>query len=141
MAHGDAVVAVGFDPRRMSLAGECWIGGDQQVVAILAAESRTDARQFRRQRGDAVDLGWKLAGTLQGWGGPGLLASYEHDRRQIGEKIIRLKRDLEEVKRTCETYNKLGEQAKKEGLQMMTHNEGFENSRLMRSPALAGGSM
>ena len=24
--------------------------------------------------GDAVDLGWKLAATLQGWGGPGLLA-------------------------------------------------------------------
>jgi sugar phosphate isomerase/epimerase len=37
---------------------------------------------------------------------------------------------LEAVKRTCEEYNKLGAIAKKEGLQMMTHNEGFENSRL-----------
>ena len=27
--------------------------------------------------GDAIDLGWKLAGTLQGWGGPRLLESYE----------------------------------------------------------------
>jgi 2-polyprenyl-6-methoxyphenol hydroxylase-like FAD-dependent oxidoreductase len=34
--------------------------------------------------GDAVDLGWKLAGTLQGWGGPGLLASYETERRPTG---------------------------------------------------------
>jgi hypothetical protein len=34
------------------------------------------------------------------------------------------------VKQTCEEYNKLGAIAKKEGLQMMTHNEGFENSRL-----------
>ena len=37
---------------------------------------------------------------------------------------------VEAVKRTCEEYNKLGAIAKKEGLQMMTHNEGFENSRL-----------
>ena len=34
--------------------------------------------------GDAVDLAWKLAGTLQGWGGPGLLASYQQDRRPVG---------------------------------------------------------
>jgi 2-polyprenyl-6-methoxyphenol hydroxylase-like FAD-dependent oxidoreductase len=34
--------------------------------------------------GDAVDLSWKLAATLQGWGGPGLLASYETERRKVG---------------------------------------------------------
>ena len=34
--------------------------------------------------GDAIDLSWKLAATLQGWGGPNLLASYEAERRQIG---------------------------------------------------------
>ncbi|WP_315834746.1 FAD-dependent monooxygenase [Bradyrhizobium prioriisuperbiae] len=34
--------------------------------------------------GDAVDLGWKLAATLNGTGGPGLLASYEHERRPVG---------------------------------------------------------
>src|SRR6185295_11649388 len=38
--------------------------------------------------GDAVDLGWKLAGTLQGWGGPGLLASYEVERRQVGDRNV-----------------------------------------------------
>lgn len=32
---------------------------------------------------EAVDLGWKLAGTLQGWGGSSLLASYEAERRPI----------------------------------------------------------
>ena len=36
--------------------------------------------------GDAVDLGWKLAATLQGWGGPGLLDSYELERRPVGER-------------------------------------------------------
>jgi 2-polyprenyl-6-methoxyphenol hydroxylase-like FAD-dependent oxidoreductase len=38
--------------------------------------------------GDAVDLAWKLAGTLQGWGGPKLLASYEIERRQVGERNV-----------------------------------------------------
>ena len=38
--------------------------------------------------GDAIDLSWKLAATLQGWGGPGLLASYETERRQIGARNV-----------------------------------------------------
>jgi len=38
--------------------------------------------------GDAIDLSWKLAATLQGWGGPGLLASYEIERRQIGDRNV-----------------------------------------------------
>src|SRR5580692_8802302 len=36
--------------------------------------------------GDAIDLSWKLAATLAGWGGPRLLTSYEAERRQIGER-------------------------------------------------------
>jgi hypothetical protein len=38
--------------------------------------------------GDAVDLGWKIAATLQGWGGPQLLASYEEERRKVHERTI-----------------------------------------------------
>jgi 2-polyprenyl-6-methoxyphenol hydroxylase-like FAD-dependent oxidoreductase len=38
--------------------------------------------------GDAIDLSWKLAATLRGWGGPGLLRSYEIERRQIGERNV-----------------------------------------------------
>jgi 2-polyprenyl-6-methoxyphenol hydroxylase-like FAD-dependent oxidoreductase len=38
--------------------------------------------------GDAVDLAWKLAATLEGWGGPNLLASYEAERRQIGDRNV-----------------------------------------------------
>ena len=34
--------------------------------------------------GDAFDLSWKLAGTIKGWGGPGLLDGYELERRPIG---------------------------------------------------------
>ena len=38
--------------------------------------------------GDAYDLSWKLAATLQGWGGQGLLSSYEVERRQVGERNV-----------------------------------------------------
>lgn len=38
--------------------------------------------------GDAVDLGWKLAAVLQGWGGPELLASYAAERRKVHERTI-----------------------------------------------------
>ena len=38
--------------------------------------------------GDAVDLGWKMAATLQGWGGPALLASYETERRPVHVRTI-----------------------------------------------------
>lgn len=38
--------------------------------------------------GDALDLGWKLAATLKGWGGPNLLGSYEIERRQVGERNV-----------------------------------------------------
>ncbi|WP_329253387.1 FAD-dependent monooxygenase [Streptomyces canus] len=38
--------------------------------------------------GDAVDLGWKLAAVLQGWGGPALLDSYELERRPIAVRNV-----------------------------------------------------
>ena len=39
--------------------------------------------------GDAVDLGWKMAATLQGWGGPKLLDTYQTERRPVHERTIR----------------------------------------------------
>ncbi len=38
--------------------------------------------------GDAINLSWKLAATLQGWGGPSLLASYETERRPVGARNV-----------------------------------------------------
>ncbi len=38
--------------------------------------------------GDAVDLGWKLAATLQGWGGPGLLDTYEIERKPVHQRVL-----------------------------------------------------
>lgn len=39
--------------------------------------------------GDAIDLSWKLAAVLAGWGGPQLLASYEKERRPIGLRNVK----------------------------------------------------
>jgi 2-polyprenyl-6-methoxyphenol hydroxylase-like FAD-dependent oxidoreductase len=38
--------------------------------------------------GDGVDLGWKIAATLQGWGGPALIDSYEIERRPLHKAVI-----------------------------------------------------
>jgi 2-polyprenyl-6-methoxyphenol hydroxylase-like FAD-dependent oxidoreductase len=38
--------------------------------------------------GDAVDLGWKLAARLQGWGGAGLVESYAAERRPVHRRVV-----------------------------------------------------
>jgi 2-polyprenyl-6-methoxyphenol hydroxylase-like FAD-dependent oxidoreductase len=38
--------------------------------------------------GDAVDLGWKMAAQLAGWGGDDLLTSYATERRPVHERTI-----------------------------------------------------
>jgi len=37
---------------------------------------------------DGVDLGWKIAAVLQGWGGPHLLESYELERRPVHNYVM-----------------------------------------------------
>ncbi|MCF8531770.1 MAG: FAD-dependent monooxygenase [Reyranella sp.] len=36
--------------------------------------------------GDAIDLGWKLAAAIKGFARPGLLQSYERERRPVGHR-------------------------------------------------------
>ncbi|MEO7022123.1 MAG: FAD-dependent monooxygenase [Ktedonobacteraceae bacterium] len=43
---------------------------------------------FNTGVGDAVNIGWKLAAVLDGWGGERLLASYEAERRAIAVRTI-----------------------------------------------------
>jgi hypothetical protein len=50
--------------------------------------------------GDAIDLSWKLAATLQGWGGTGLLDSYEIERRQVGDRNVAASRYASAGRRT-----------------------------------------
>ena len=39
---------------------------------------------------EAVNLGWKLAAMVEGWGGPALLSSYEIERRPIAVRNVEL---------------------------------------------------
>jgi 2-polyprenyl-6-methoxyphenol hydroxylase-like FAD-dependent oxidoreductase len=39
---------------------------------------------------DAVDLGWKLAAVISGWGGSHLLDTYDEERRPAGARTVRM---------------------------------------------------
>ena len=64
--------------------GRIFIAGDAAHLVIP-----TGGLGMNTGVGDAVDLAWKLAATLDGWGGPYLLASYETERRQIGLRNVK----------------------------------------------------
>ncbi len=59
-------------------SGRVWLAGDavHQVPPTGGYGMNTGV-------GDAVGLGWALAANLAGWGGPGLLSSYEQERRTV----------------------------------------------------------
>jgi hypothetical protein len=48
---------------------------------------------------DAIDVSWKLAAILGGWGGHELLQSYEDERRQIGVRNVRASGNATEARR------------------------------------------
>ncbi len=63
--------------------GRVFIAGDAAHVM-----SPTGGLGMNTGLGDAVDLSWKLAATIQGWGGPDLLDSYDAERRPIAAKNV-----------------------------------------------------
>ncbi|SFB86063.1 2-polyprenyl-6-methoxyphenol hydroxylase [Nocardioides terrae] len=64
-------------------AGRVLLAGDSAHLVIP-----TGGLGMNTGAGDAVDLAWKLAGTLHGWGGPELLDSYETERRLVGARNV-----------------------------------------------------
>lgn len=63
--------------------GRVFIAGDAAHLVIP-----TGGLGMNTGAGDAVDLGWKLAAVLHGWGGQALLDSYEAERRPTGQRNI-----------------------------------------------------
>ncbi len=65
-------------------SGRVFIAGD-------AAHLTSPTGGFGMNMGiqDAVDLGWKLAAVLQGWGGKNLLESYDVERRPVAVRNVR----------------------------------------------------
>ncbi|MET8731899.1 FAD-dependent monooxygenase [Streptomyces parvus] len=88
---GAALVAQRFTFGRVLLAGD-------------AAHLFTPNGGFGMNTGvdDAANLAWKLAGVLHGWGGPGLLASYESERRPIAHRNTAAARELNAALGTVE---------------------------------------
>jgi 2-polyprenyl-6-methoxyphenol hydroxylase-like FAD-dependent oxidoreductase len=80
---GVALVADRFHDRRVFLAGD-------------AVHLFTPTGGFGMNTGidDAANLAWKLAASLQGWGGPGLLASYEAERMPVALRNVTAARRL-----------------------------------------------
>ena len=76
---------------RRSLVAESY-GGGRVLIAGDAVHlvSPTGALGMNTGMGDAVDLGWKLAAVLQGWGGPRLVDSYDAERRPVGVRNVRM---------------------------------------------------
>lgn len=74
---------VGFWDMKFALADRYRNG--RLLVAGDAAHSHPPYGGYGINSGfeDAANLGWKLAATLQGWGGPGLLDSYDAERRPV----------------------------------------------------------
>lgn len=61
--------------------GRIFMGGD--AVHLFTP---TGGLGYNTAVEDAVNLGWKLAATINGWGGPALLDSYEIERQAIAKR-------------------------------------------------------
>src|SRR6202521_1168646 len=64
--------------------GRVFVAGDAAHLVIP-----TGGLGMNTGVGDAIDLSWKLAATLAGWGGTKLLASYDQERRPIGLRNVK----------------------------------------------------
>jgi hypothetical protein len=78
---------------------------------------------------DALDLSWKLAAVIEGWGGDGLLASYDAERRPIGERNVRAAtgyfqghRDFERGVETIEDATAEGDEIRKRLGEQLLHD-------------------
>ena len=122
-------------------AGRVFIAGD-------AAHSHPPYGGFGLNNGleDAVNLGWKLAATLQGWGAEALLESYSQERepvfRDVAEDFIasRIAKDAEFLARYNPARNRTKfEQAwaareSESGNRALSYEPNYEGSAVVVGP-------
>ena len=74
---------------RRELVAECY-RNNRGFIAGDAAHVMSPTGGFGMNTGiqDAVDLSWKLAAAIEGWGGNGLLDSYGVERQPIGTRNV-----------------------------------------------------
>ncbi|MEU5170722.1 FAD-dependent monooxygenase [Streptomyces mutomycini] len=64
-------------------AGRVFVAGDAAHI-----HPPTGAQGMNTGVQDAFNLAWKLAAAVRGHAGPGLLASYDAERRPVGEEVV-----------------------------------------------------
>jgi 2-polyprenyl-6-methoxyphenol hydroxylase-like FAD-dependent oxidoreductase len=130
--HAFIQKAIGAEVPVKILSAKPWSAG-QGLVADRYGEGRvflagdavhlfTPTGGFGMNTGidDAANLAWKLAACHHGWGGPGLLESYEAERRPIGirntSESFRMARHVSNLKvpEAIEEDSPAGEQARTE---------------------------
>ena len=92
-------IATGIDSPYRVLSSDEWVAS--RLVADRHRQGRVflagDACHLHPPLGgfgmnmgvaDGVDLGWKIAAFLQGWGGPALLDSYEAERQPTHQHVV-----------------------------------------------------
>ncbi|MBN8965591.1 MAG: FAD-dependent monooxygenase [Rhizobiales bacterium] len=79
----------------VALVAERFVAG-RVILAGDAAHLFTPTGGFGMNTGmdDAANLAWKLAAAVQGWGGTGLIQTYETERRPVAERNTNAAREL-----------------------------------------------
>jgi hypothetical protein len=137
---------VGFWDMRVTVADTYQV--DRVLIAGDAAHSHPPYGGYGLNSGleDAVNLGWKLAAKLQGWGGDDLLRSYSEERRPIfketGEDFIAAR--IASDAAWLETYNPDRDKAAFEaawevrktraGGSVLTYEPHYEGSAVIAGP-------
>lgn len=81
--------------RRSAMVADTYRAGNAFLVGDSAhTMSNTGGFGMNTGLSDAVNLGWKVAATLRGWGGPALLDSYDAERRPVALRNIRFSNEI-----------------------------------------------
>ena len=92
--------------------------------------------------GDAVDLGWKLAALLQGWGGARLLETYELERKPVATASVLASSETFQYETTLPANPAIaenspeGEMARRQLAEALKGRRGAGNERLHESVKL-----
>ena len=119
-------------------------GAERVFIAGDAAHqmSPTGGLGMNTGIGDAVDLGWKLAAVLQGWGGARLLESYELERKPVATTSVMASSEVFQYETSLPADPAIGEdspegeRARRQLAEALEGRRGAGNERLNESVKL-----
>jgi 2-polyprenyl-6-methoxyphenol hydroxylase-like FAD-dependent oxidoreductase len=125
------LVAKSYGARRVFIAGDA-----------AHQMSPTGGLGMNTGIGDAVDLGWKLAAMLRGWGGARLLESYELERKPVATASVLASSDTFQYETSLPANPAIaedspeGERARRQLAEALKDRRGAGNERLHESVKL-----